>query len=281
MIDRAGVVARGSALARACHPLPTLVVTVLVGALAAAWGRGVGGTAVVVAAVFAGQLSVGWCNDAVDAERDEHAGRRDKPLVTGDLPRRTVARAAAASLLACLPLSFASGLVAGVVHLVGVAAAWLYDLGLKATPWSWAPYAVGFAALPAFVVLGLPGAPRPAWWLVTAGALLGVGAHAANTLPDFADDAATGVRGLPHRLGPAGARLVCVAALLGTVVLLVVAPPGPPSALSLAALAVVGALALLGVRPGLAPRDRAPFHAAVAAAVCAVGLLLTMPAPLT
>src|SRR3712207_7375206 len=31
---------------------------------------------------------------------------------------------------------------------------------------------------------------------------LGVGAHLLNVLPDLEDDAATGVRGLPHVLGP-------------------------------------------------------------------------------
>lgn len=37
--------------------------------------------------------------------------------------------------------------------------------------------------------------------IVVADALLGVGAHVANTLPDLDDDAATGVHGLPHRIG--------------------------------------------------------------------------------
>ena len=41
----------------------------------------------------------------------------------------------------------------------------------------------------------------PPPWVPVAGALLGVGAHLVNALPDLADDAATGVRGLPHRLG--------------------------------------------------------------------------------
>ena len=34
-------------------------------------------------------------------------------------------------------------------------------------------------------------------WAVAAGACLGVAAHLANVLPDLADDASTGVRGLP------------------------------------------------------------------------------------
>ena len=87
-----------------------------------------------------------------------------------------------------LPLSFSLGLRAGVAHLVAVGAGWVYNLGVKATVWSWAPYAVCFGLLPAVVTLSLPGSPRPAWWAMAAGALLGVGAHLANVLPDLEDD---------------------------------------------------------------------------------------------
>ena len=41
----------------------------------------------------------------------------------------------------------------GSVHLVSVASGWAYNLGLKSTAWSWAPYAVAFGALPAVVSL--------------------------------------------------------------------------------------------------------------------------------
>ena len=47
-----------------------------------------------VAAVSTGQLSIGWSNDALDAARDRLAGRTDKPVAAGRLPRRTVAAAA-------------------------------------------------------------------------------------------------------------------------------------------------------------------------------------------
>lgn len=266
-------------LLRACHPLPSAVVTALVGALAVAWGRGPAGVLLVVLAVLSGQLAVGWCNDAVDADRDRLAGRSDKPVATGAVSRRATASAATAAGLACVPLSLASGLLAGTVHLAGVLGALAYDLGVKATAWSWLPYAIGFAALPSFVVLGLPGTPAPAWWLIGAGALLGVGVHGANVLPDLGDDAATGVRGLPHRLGAAGTRLLSVGGLTAAVALLVIAPPGTPSAFDVLALAGVVALGVLGVRPGLRPGDRGAFRATIAAAAVAVMLLMTLPAP--
>ncbi|AYG78700.1 hypothetical protein DWB77_00808 [Streptomyces hundungensis] len=61
--------------------------TVLVTALAVMAGRGLAGSVAVAAAVLTGQLSVGWCNDAVDAHRDTACGRRDKPVATGGLWR--------------------------------------------------------------------------------------------------------------------------------------------------------------------------------------------------
>jgi 4-hydroxybenzoate polyprenyltransferase len=277
---RASPPAMASVLLRAGHPLPSAAVTTLVGALAVAWGRGPWGVLLVVLAVGAGQLSVGWCNDAVDAARDRSVGRRDKPVATGAVSPQVAAGAAGLGLAACVVLSLANGVLAGTVHLTGVAAAWAYDLGLKSTAWSWLPYAVGFGSLPAFVILGLPGTPAPAWWVVVAGALLGVGAHAANVLPDLADDAQTGVRGLPHRLGPTGARVLSVGGLTAAVALLALAPPGPPGPLSLAALVAVLALAAWGVRPGVGAGDRGAFRATIAAAAVAVGLLLTLPAPI-
>ena len=48
-------------------------------------------------------------------------------------------------------------------------------------------------------------------------------------LPDLADDAATGVRGLPHRLGAAGSQVAAAGLLLAATLTLVFGPPGPPS----------------------------------------------------
>ncbi|NED56002.1 hypothetical protein G3I24_34620, partial [Micromonospora aurantiaca] len=65
---------------------------------------------------------------------------------------------------------------------LGLVSALLYNRPLKSTPVSVLPYAVSFGALPAFVVLALPGSPVPPAWLVAAAALLGAGAHFANVL---------------------------------------------------------------------------------------------------
>src|SRR5688572_7324843 len=79
----AGPALRG--LVGAAHIGPALAVTVLSGLLAAAQGLGPGRGALVVAAVLAGQLSVGWSNDLLDLDRDRRAGRTDKPLASGEV----------------------------------------------------------------------------------------------------------------------------------------------------------------------------------------------------
>lgn len=250
-----------------------MAVTVLMTALAVTAGQSAARCVLTGAAVLTGQLSVGWCNDAFDARRDIAACRRGKPVVDGTVGVTEVWVAAYAALVLCVPLSFACGLWAGAVHLAGVAAAWAYDLRLKATAWSWAPYAVGFAGLPAFVALGLPGHPWPAWWVVTAGALLGVGSHLGDVLPDIRGDLATGVRGWPHRLGPDGARLLLPVPLVAASVVLVLGPAGPPGRWGTAALVVTALIAAVGTVLGRR-WERLAFAAAVAVAVADVALLL-------
>ncbi|MFJ9519928.1 UbiA family prenyltransferase [Kitasatospora sp. NPDC101801] len=261
-------------LLRACHPAPAAAVTLLATALAVAGGRGAVGSALAGAAVGAGQLSVGWSNDLVDRHRDAAAQRCDKPLATGELTAGTVRAAAGWALACCVPLSLASGPAAGTAHLAGVAAAWAYNLGLKRTVLSWAPYALAFGLLPAFVTLGLPGSPWPAPWLTAGAALLGAGAHFANVLPDLDDDLAAGVRGLPQRLGRAWSGAAAAVLPAAASVVLVTGPAGPVGPAGRAALAGTALLTLPAV---LAPRGRGPFLAAIAVAALDVVLLLTRP----
>lgn len=257
-------------LVRAAHPGPAAAVVVLAALLGVADGLPPGRVALVAAAVLAGQLSVGWSNDLVDERRDRAVGRADKPLASGQLRRRTVLVACAAAVVAVVALSLACGWRAGPVHLACVASAWAYNLRLKSTPWSWAPYAFSFGGLVVFVALADTPPQWPAWWVATVGALLGVGAHLLNVLPDLADDAATGVHGLPHRLGARLVPPVAAAVLLaGTALLAVGAGLDHPS--SVAGFVVACALTV-GVVLG---RGRVPFVAAVLIALADVVLLLT------
>lgn len=207
-----------SSLLQAAHGGPALAVTVLSALLAVSARLPVDRGVLVVLAVFAGQLSVGWSNDLVDVRRDRQVGRRDKPLVTGDLDESTLRAACVLAVVGTVVLSLLCGWGAGTVHLALVASAWAYNLGLKATAWSALPFALSFGGLPVFVWLADSPGRLPAVWIPLAAGLLGVAAHLVNTLPDLADDAATGVRGLPHRLGERRSTVLTVVVLLAATV---------------------------------------------------------------
>lgn len=276
-----GPVGRVVALLRSCHPAPSLAVTVVITALAAASGRSVAGSVLVALTIASGQLSVGWCNDRVDYRRDVDAGRVDKPLAAGDISARAVAVAAGGALVVCVVLSLANGLLAGCAHLIGVGAAWAYNLGVKRTSLSWLPYAVAFGLLSAFITLALPGHPWPPAWATAAGALLGVGAHAANVLPDIDGDLNAGVRGLPQRLGPRATRVLATLPLLAASVILVLGPAGSIGVAGWADLVATCALAFVVALPSRADaQSRLPFLATLGLAVLDVALLLLRGATL-
>ena len=235
------------ALARSSHPGPTSAVTVLV--LALAWGYGLDGWRIAVATVviLANQLSVGLSNDWLDVARDRASERTDKPLVSGEVSTRQVAGVALALAAASVAFSLLLGPLAALANAVFLASGWLYNLGLKSTPFSVLPYAVGFGSLPAFVTLAADVPHFAAPWAVTAGALLGVSAHFSNVLPDLDDDSRTGVHGLPHALGsPLSAAIIAVG-LIGASAAAVFGPGDTPQFLAVVGFSITVVIATVCV----------------------------------
>ncbi|MCU1689177.1 MAG: hypothetical protein JWN61_2087 [Pseudonocardiales bacterium] len=197
-----------------CHPVPSAAVTGLSAGLSALADLSLPRGLLVTASVLAGQLSIGWSNDYLDADRDREVHRADKPVAAGDVSPRSAGLAALIAVVAAVALSAGLGWRGGAAALLVVLCGWLYNLGLKATALSWLPYAIAFGALPAVATLSAsPPRMAPAW-AMAAGATIGVAAHLANVLPDLGDDAATGVRGLPHRIGARPTALAGAALLL-------------------------------------------------------------------
>jgi len=260
-------------LLRSCHPEPSAAVTAFAVALSIAVGRSAAGVVLAGSAVAAGQLSVGWHNDWLDAERDEASVRPDKPVAQGTVPRQLVRRAAGMAVAAVIPLSLACGWRAGSAHLAAVALAWGYNWRWKATVWSWVPYAGAFALLAAFVTLGLPVPRWPPWWALVAAATLGVGAHLANAAPDLAQDLAGGIRGLPHVLGYRRS-VVAATALLLVASLLIAFGAGRPGVASAVGLAAVVATAACGLVWGRREGSRLLFRVAMVIAAVDVGMLV-------
>lgn len=257
-------------LLKAAHAGPALAVTLVTGLLAVSAGHGLRSGALLVLAILAGQLVIGWSNDLLDARRDRAVQRADKPLATGELSQSVVRSALAAAAVACVVLSLLLGWRAGLTHLVlGVGSGLAYNLGVKSTFWSWVPYCVAFGVLPGIVTLALPTPVLPELWMVLAGALLGVGAHLVNVLPDLEDDAATGVRGLPHRLGRRAAQVTATVVLVVASIVAVTGSSWPPGRAGLAALALTFVLAVVAVRG----TGRTPFNAAMAIALVDVAML--------
>ena len=277
-----GVGATARALALACHPLPTVAVTAISAGLAALAGLGLVRGLLLVTAILAGQLSIGWSNDSIDAARDRASERRDKPVARGTVTTRTVGIAAVLALVVCVIASLALGWAAGLASIVVAASGWAYNLGLKATAFSWLPYAVAFGMLPAVATLALPAPSWPAPWAMISGALFGVSAHLANVLPDLSDDAVTGVRGFPHRLGARGSAVGCTVTLFAASMVILFASGAELTAWRWVAAALLGLVAVAGVIIGLRrPTSRALFTLVIAVAVADLVLFAVSGASLT
>jgi len=206
-------------LLKSAHLAPTLVVT-LVGLLLSLALFTFIDSLTIAAAVFSGQLSIGWSNDLVDAESDRAQNRLEKPLVNGSIKQVDLQRAITVALPLCVLLSIFGPLhlAGGLTHLLGVGCGVAYNFYFKSRITSPLPYAVAFAALVSCVFIGA--GQTPPWWVATSGALLGIAAHFANVLKDMEKDRSIGVHGLPQRLGSlnsirvAGGGLGLVALLL-------------------------------------------------------------------
>jgi 4-hydroxybenzoate polyprenyltransferase len=252
------------------HLEPSLAVTLA--ACALALGAGLGGRTLMVAlAVGSGQLSIGWSNDWLDWRRDRAAGRRDKPLARDMIRPRTVAMSALVALLLCAAASVALSPAAGALHLLAVAAGWFYNVHAKHTWYSVAPWALAFGLLPAVVTLTAPLGRWPAWWMLVAGAALGSGAHFANAIPDLERDRATGVTGLPHRLGRRRSLLATLVLIATGVVAIAAGSTAGAATIAVVGTGMVGlALVAVALHHG---HDRLAFRGVVL-------LLLTLAAGL-
>lgn len=202
------------------------MVTALALALGVATGLDPWRLVLLTVSVFAGQLSIGISNDALDADRDRAVGRTDKPIARGDVSTRAAWAAAIALLAVALLLSVPLGWRMLAAHALTLGSAWSYNAGLKSTPWSIVPFLVSFGLFPSLATLSAPDPVFAAGWAWIAGAALGAAVHLTNVLPDLDDDARTGVRGLPHRLGPRTSAVIAAAAVTGGAVAVLLGAAG-------------------------------------------------------
>lgn len=259
------------ALARAAHPLPTTAVTCIAVLLAVLAGNTPAKCALLAAAVLAGQLTVGWSNDLLDAAADAEVGRYSKPLTTSELSPRLVGRCLLVAVPATVTLSLLAGWRPGLAYLFAVACGWLYNGWLKGTWLSWLPYAMAFAALPTMATLAL----SPPRWVVGAAFLLGVAANLTNTLPELAEQHPARFRGLPDRIGARPSLLLAGVLVVLATCWLAAGSSGVPDWLRWTA--PVLELLLAGLGSTLLWRraeTRAPFYAMLGGLVVPAAMLI-------
>ena len=222
-----------SGLVRLVHPFPSTLDAAVTIALALLAGASGSRAALLGGSMLAIQFSIGTFNDLLDAPADALAGR-SKPVVDGHVAARLALGAGVVLGLTGLALAALAGPAAALVALAGYAVGLAYDLRLKASPWSWLPYAAGIPLLPVFAWVGATGKlPGPILVLAGLGVLGGTALAIANSLADAERDASSRTPTVATALGHD--RSIRVGGLLGLVV---------------GAIATVSAVALAGWTPG-------------------------------
>jgi 4-hydroxybenzoate polyprenyltransferase len=266
---------RGWGLLRSTHPIPSIAVTTFTVLLAVGYGMPLERTIQVGLGILFQQFSVGLSNDWLDYERDKTVGRKDKATVRLEVSSVSVRNAALASAGIALVIATSLGWVTALMMIAMLIIGWSYNLGLKASALSVAPYALGFGVLPTFVTLALEPSQAPPWWVVLAASLLGVAAHFANALPDLTDDQETGVRALPHLLGQRASALVISAVAALASLLVVTQSTNLNPLVAWAGFGITVGLVLLASALALRPKPpRVIFHLLIAASFVNVALLV-------
>jgi 4-hydroxybenzoate polyprenyltransferase len=170
-------------------------------------------------AILAGQCVVGWTNDLLDHPRDLAAGRVKKPLANGSVSRRQVQVGVATALTLAILLSFLGplGIKGGLLHMLGLGGATIYNFWAKSTWLSPLPYAISFGAMPWAIYSAAH--KSPPIWLVVDFAMVSVSFHFLNVIKDLEWDREQAVLGLPQRVGTRWSVLTSIACLMGAVLI--------------------------------------------------------------
>ncbi len=196
-------------LQQACHFGPTVIVTTIAFVFGTYyWWEG---PAFVIAFTVAlGQLVVGWSNDLYDYKDDLAHGRTKKPLVSGLITPQYLSK----WLRFMVPFSFIAnllgplGIKGGLVYMFGIAWGVAYNFYFKFSAFSPLPYAIAFAALPSSIAISK--GITPPLWMLLGGSIFGMAAHFINVIKDMKEDQASGIQGLPQRLGTKRSVIVAV-----------------------------------------------------------------------
>jgi geranylgeranylglycerol-phosphate geranylgeranyltransferase len=170
------------------------------------------------------QFSISALNEWADADLDRRAGRR-RPVPLGLVSPGAALRVAVASAVGAFVLAVLSDL--GTIGLllvgVGTACGWAYDLWLKGTLLSFAPFAIAFPLMPFWIGV-LAGRPLGSLAILfLGGSPLATAIHLGDAIPDRDRDRVAGLKTLAVALGRPGAEMAAAGLLLiGTLVSIVI-----------------------------------------------------------
>lgn len=281
----AGLLRTARGIALVIHLFPALMngVAGAVFYLIAAQAFAIGPALMLGLSAFLIHASIGSLNDYLDVDLDRRS-RPEKPLVRGDLSPGFAFAVSIVSAVGGLLLSLVFGLPVMLLALVVLAAGLAYDLWLKGTVWSWAPYGIAIPALP---VWGFLAAGQFAPVLLVSfplGVLVALALNLANTIPDIRDDTAYGIQGLAHRLGVRNASIVTWLCFAITIVLLALTPVflgnDPKVLLPLIGLGAVLLAVMVGDRlanQSLASLRRGWYLSAVLAGILGIAWVASLP----
>ncbi len=202
-----------NAVWRMLHPVPSLMTVLAAGAFVLLAARGLpplGRLLHLLLIETAMQFSISAFNDYFDREVDR--GRPDKPVASGFISPRVAFAVGAAFAVTAIVSAMPLGFWVTTLTIIGLGGGLLYDAGLKYTAFSWLPFCIAFPTLPLWAWAGAnSGASLPPQllWVVPVGAVLVLGIHLADTIPDLAADTQVGVRGIAHRLGMGRSLALC------------------------------------------------------------------------
>ncbi len=240
-------VTKVTALVRLAHPLPTLLNAAVAAALSTAAGARADQAALAATTMLGIHACIGSLNDFFDRHRD--AGRAEKPLASGTVPARSALVIAAVGVSCGLLAAAQLGSLALALAAAGAALGLAYNAGVKNTPLSWLPFALGVSIIPLFAwaAAGLS-APSSIVGLSLAAIPGGAGLALQNGLADRSLDVRAGLRGVVVRLGERRALVLALlahGAAIGAVVAVAPARVAPAS-LMVASLMMASGLACSG-----------------------------------
>jgi 4-hydroxybenzoate polyprenyltransferase len=281
---RLGVASRVTGLVRLVHPLPSILDALVVAGLATAAGAEPPTAARAAGAMLLLQFSIGATNDLVDAPADRRVAPH-KPLPAGRVTPRAARVVAVVAATAGLALAAAGGPASLAVAAAGLATGLIYDLRLKATAWSWLPYAIGIPLLVVFAWVG-SGLALPTSIVVLAplAGLAGCQLAIGNALSDLERDRQAGLSTVATSLGPDAARLLmglCAIVLVAATWIILGTVGGSGAALGAAAAgtALTAAGVIAAGAGSILARRRAWECQAAGLGLLAVGLAMAMSAP--